>query len=299
MPLFYWVYGGCWGHVVKLMMVDVPTLLSFVFMLLSLGVIAGFLAGLLGVGGGMVLVPGLFYILSIMQERMGFDASYIMHICVGTSLAIIVPTGLASAWAHYKRGAVDLNLVRRIGVGIVFGVFLSTYVVGGFDGRTLKMIFAGALPIFAGLMIMGRGRFQSEGDVENLSPVRHGLAGVVIGALSTMIGIGGATLSVPYMSMNGVLMHRAIGTASALGLVIAVPASIGFMVIGWGQVNMPPFSLGYVNVMAWACVIPASVLVAPIGARVTHKIQVKPLRIGFAVFMVLVALNMWRKILMG
>ncbi len=278
---------------------EVSSLFPFVIMLLSLGVVAGFLAGLLGVGGGIVLVPGLFYILSIVQADMGFDPSYIMHICVGTSLAIIVPTGLSSARAHYRRDAVDFDLVRRIGVGIVIGVLFATYVVGGFDGRTLKMIFAGALPIFAALMVMGRAIFQTDGARESASPVRHGLAGVLIGTLSTMIGIGGATLSVPYMSMSGVKMHRAVGTASALGLVIAVPASVGFAVIGWGQANLPPLSIGYVNIMAWACVIPASVLVAPIGAMVAHKIQVKPLRIGFAVFMVLVSLNMWRKILMG
>jgi uncharacterized membrane protein YfcA len=273
--------------------------IPFVLMLLSLGVVAGFLAGLLGVGGGIVLVPGLFYILSLAQEQMGFDPSHIMHICVGTSLAIIVPTGFSSARAHHKRGAVDFGLVRRIGAGIVLGVIFATYVANGLEGATLKMIFASALPVFAALMIIGKKKFENTDEKAKPTEIQNRIAGVVIGLLSSLIGIGGATLSVPYMSMNGVPMHRAVGTASALGLVISIPASIGFMVIGYGQMNLPPFSIGYVNIMAWACVIPVSVLIAPLGARVAHQIQVRPLRIGFAVFMVLVALNMWRKILMG
>ena len=114
-----------------------------------------------------------------------------------------------------------------------------------------------------------------------------------------MIGIGGATLSVPYMSMHGIKMHRAVGTASALGLVISIPATIGFMIIGWNLDNLPPFSLGYVNALAWICIIPVSVMIAPLGAKAAHKISVRRLKITFAIFMIVVALNMWRKILMG
>ncbi len=273
--------------------------IPFVLMLFALGSVAGFLAGLLGVGGGIVLVPGLFFILSLAQEQMGFDPAHIMHICVGTSLAIIVPTGFSSARAHHKRGAVDFGLVRRIGAGVVVGVILATYVANGLEGRTLKMIFASALPVFAVLMMVGKKKFVSGAEATKPANVQNRIAGVFIGLVSSLIGIGGATLSVPYMSINGVTMHRAVGTASALGLVISIPATIGFMVIGYNQMNLPPLSIGYVNVLAWVCVIPVSVLMAPLGARVAHNIQVKPLRIGFAVFMILVALNMWRKILMG
>lgn len=278
---------------------DFIVFIPFVLMLFALGSVAGFLAGLLGVGGGIVLVPGLFYILSLAQVQMGFDPSHIMHICVGTSLAIIVPTGFSSARAHHKRGAVDFGLVRRIGAGVVIGVIFATYVANGLEGRTLKMIFASALPVFAALMIIGKKKFEGTQEQAQPAQIQSRIAGVFIGLVSSLIGIGGATLSVPYMSMNGVPMHRAVGTASALGLVISIPASIGFMVIGYGQMNLPPLSVGYVNILAWACVIPVSVLIAPLGAKVAHNIQVKPLRIGFAVFMILVALNMWRKILMG
>lgn len=284
-------------------MSNIIDLLPFIFMLLSLGVVAGFLAGLLGVGGGIVLVPGLYYVFMSVQGQTGFDQSLLMHVCVGTSLAIIVPTGFSSALAHHKRGAVDFYLVRAIGAGVILGVIWATYIVRGLEGQVLKMIFASALPLFAALMIFGK-RWNKGAHVgEDKGVERANLAdrsvGFVIGLLSSLIGIGGATLSVPYMSMRGVAMHRAVGTASALGLVISVPAACGFMLVGLGREGLPIYSVGYVNILAWVCVIPASILIAPLGAKFAHQIAVRPLRIGFACFMVLVSLNMWRSILVG
>lgn len=273
-------------------------LMPFVLMLLLLGCVAGFMAGLLGVGGGIVLVPGIYSILMWLQPSMGFDHAYIMHISVGTSLAVIVPTGFSSARAHYRKGGVDFEKVFQLGVGVVIGVVLATWIAKGLAGTTLQMIFACAIVVLAAIMVMGKKRFQSD-VVAEPGRVKNGIAGVFIGGISTLIGIGGATLSVPYMSLHGTSIHRAIGTASALGLVISIPATIGFVLIGWGQVNLPPFSLGYVNIVAWACIIPMSVSIAPLGARAAHKVSVGKLRLGFAVFMVLVVINMWRKIIMG
>lgn len=273
-------------------------ILMLVLWLAGLGIVAGFLAGLLGIGGGIVLVPGIYYVLSALQDEMGYDPSYLMHISVGTSLAIIVPTGLSSARSHHLKNSVDFSLVQKIGAGIVLGVVFSSWIAKDLESETMKMIFATAILILAAIMFLGRARFQSDKEGKPTQPYTT-FAGLVIGAVSTLIGIGGATLSVPYMSMNGVPMRRAVGTASALGLVIAVPATIGFMVIGWAQPNLPPFSLGYVNGVAWICIIPLSVAVAPLGARYAHKISVRRLKMVFALFMVCVALNMWRKILMG
>lgn len=273
------------------------TYLPVIVMLACLGGVAGFLAGLLGVGGGIVLVPGLYFVFHSLQSHMGFDPAYLMHISVGTSLAIIVPTGLSSALSHKRKGSVDFILVRNIGIGVVFGVVLATWIARGLDEAAMKMIFASAILVLAGIMMVNPSRFKLSGH-EPKQPFTT-IAGGIIGTLSTLIGIGGATLSVPYMSLHGVSMHRAVGTASALGLVIAVPAALGFAFIGWGLDNLPPFSIGYVNVLAWACIIPVSVSVAPLGASVAHRISVKRLKMIFAIFMVLVALNMWRKILMG
>lgn len=273
-------------------------ILPLILLLICLGGVAGFLAGLLGVGGGIVLVPGLFYLFESMQSDFGFDSSYLMHLSVATSLAIIVPTGFSSARSHFKRESVDFALVRGIGLGIVVGVVLASWIASGLDAQSMKIIFATAIMILAVVMIVGRSRFAREEQVP-FTFWESSFSGIVIGCISALIGIGGATLSVPYMSMKGVKMHRAVGTASALGLVIAVPATISYMVIGWHIENLPPYSIGYVNILAWACIIPVSVAVAPLGAKAAHMVSVKKLKITFAIFMVLVALNMWRKVLMG
>ncbi len=271
---------------------------SLIFLLLFLGSVAGILAGLLGIGGGIILVPGLYYIFSSMQDEIGIDSAYLMHLSVGTSLAIIVPTGLSSAFAHYKKGGVDFNLVKLIGLGVVIGVIVASLTAKGLSGKSMQMIFATVICVLALIMIAGRSLFQPKEEYV-INKLGASIAGVIIGFISTLIGIGGATLSVPYMAMNGVPMRRAIGSASALGLVIAVPAAFGFMIIGWGLEGLPPYSLGYVNFLAWICVIPAGVIAAPFGAKLTHKISVKRMKLVFAIFMILVALNMWRKILIG
>lgn len=262
-----------------------------IMMLAALGSVAGFMAGLLGVGGGIILVPGLFYAFTFL----GFESDYLMHVAVGTSLAIIVPTGFSSARAHWKRGAVDVDLVKQIGIGIVIGVVLGTVLADILPGEKLKIIFATALLFFAAMLLIDPKRFTIWQHVP--TQPWPGFAGSVIGTVSTLIGIGGATLSVPFMSMCKVPIHRAIGTASALGLVISVPAAIGFALIGIVEEGRPPFSIGFVNILAWGMVIPMSVMVAPLGAWSAHKLPVDTLRKGFAVFMVVVSVRMWVGIL--
>lgn len=261
-----------------------------------LGCFAGFLAGLLGVGGGIILVPGLYLIFEGLSEKFGFSTENLMHVCVGTSLAIIIPTGWSSARAHKKRGAVDHELVKKLGVGIVIGVVSATAVASDLSSDTLKMIFATAMLFLAGIMMADHQKYKL-GDTLPKQPYT-GLAGYVIGVMSALIGIGGATLSVPYMSLYGVPIHRAVGSASALGLVISIPAALGYVYIGFSKEGLPPFSIGYVNLLAWLCVIPSSMLLAPVGAKTAHNVSVKRLKIIFAIFIVIVALNMWRKILM-
>lgn len=254
--------------------------------LAALGVLAGFLAGLLGIGGGIVLVPGLYYIFT----TLGFDPAFMMHMAVGTSLAVIVPTGLSSARAHWRREAVDLSLVLRLGAGVVIGVALGTLAADQLSGVLLKAVFAFAIMGLAGVMVSNPARYTIWDAVPGQPWA--GLAGIFIGGLSTLLGIGGATISVPYMSMHKVPIRRAVGTAAALGLVVAVPGMLGFMLIGLDAGGLPPFSLGYINGLAWAVIVPFSVLAAPLGAKVAHALPVEYLRRVFAVFMILVAARM-------
>lgn len=257
----------------------------------TLGAAAGFMAGLLGVGGGIILVPGLYFLLAFL----GYESDVLMHVAVGTSLAIIVPTGFSSARSHWKKGSVDMSLVKNIGIGIVIGVVVGTITADILPGQTLKMIFASALIVLCGLMFVNPQKFSLFPKVPP-QPF-SGLVGGVIGSLSTLIGIGGASISVPFMSMCKVPIRKAIGSASAMGLVISVPAALGFIVIGLEEAGRPPLSLGFVNMPAWALIIPISVMIAPLGAKAAHKISVEKLRKVFAVFMVIVALRMWHSLL--
>lgn len=272
---------------------DISSFLIWLPLFLSLGAAAGFLAGLLGVGGGIVLVPGIFYILT----SAGLPPDHMMHVAVGTSLAVIILTGISSARAHWKRQAVRIDILQRMWVGILCGVGIGTFAASHMNGESMKMVFALALLFLAAVMTIDPTKFSIADDVPK-RPWSEAM-GSLIGLLSTLMGIGGATISVPYMTLCRVIIHQAVGTASALGLIISIPAAIGFVVIGWHQPNLPPFSIGYINLPAWAMIVPSSVLAAPWGARVAHSVSVKRLRVTFAVFMVIVAVKMLHGVLHG
>lgn len=259
---------------------DYHSLLTMVPFFIGLGTLVGFLAGLLGVGGGVLLVPGLFYGMS----AMGFDPADLMHMAVGTSLAVILPTGLSSARAHWRRGGVRVDLLKKFAPGIVAGVVIGTFVAKYVSSEELKAIFACMLAVLAVVMNIDASRYAL-GDGLPAQPW-PGIAGGAIGFLATMMGIGGATITIPYMTLYRVPIAQAVGTASAMGIVIAMLAVIGFLSIGAGHAGaLPPFSFGYINVLAWVLIVPASVLMAPLGAHYAHKLPVKTLRLVFSVFL--------------
>lgn len=260
-----------------------PVLIS---LLVFLGLFSGFVAGLLGVGGGLILVPGFLYIF----RALGYEADSIMHVALGTSMATIIFTGLSSAYAHHKRGGVRFDLVRSIGPGIVVGVGAGTYIAGMLSGAVLMLLFAFALFLFAAVMSLPP-KTVPHAFAGPKQPAAS-IGGFVIGVVSALMGIGGATLNVPFMTMNGVNIHQAVGSASAMGILIAVPGTIGFILIGLGEPGLPPFSLGFVNWMALLAVAPLSILAAPWGAHLAHKLPVKRLRAVFAVFILIVAVEM-------
>lgn len=260
--------------------------------LVGLGCLGGFLAGLLGVGGGIVLVPGLLYIF----HWLGMPEDHLMHVCVGTSLAIIVPTGFSSAFAHHRRGNVDVPNMKAMGIGIVLGVGAGTVLADNLSSQALQYIFAVAIVLLAAIMVIS---LRKDIVLRPSMPPQPwtSVAGAFTGLVSTLVGIGGATLNVPFMTMCKVPIHKAIGTASALGLFISIPAAIGFIWIGWGEAGRPPYSLGFVNIPAFLVIIPASVLVAKLGAHVAHKASVPLMRKVFAVFLVLVSIKLWSDLL--
>lgn len=268
-------------------------LMDWVFLvgvMLALAGIAGFLGGLLGIGGGLVLVPGLFFTFT----SLGFDNPNIMHLAIGTSLATIVATGLSAARSHHKRGNVRFDLLKTIGLGMVIGVMFGTIIASQVSGEWLKIFFAVILVLLAGLMRIKPEKLKKTYEIPQKP--WPSVAGVGVGVISSLMGIGGAALNVPYMAIHNVRIHQAIGTAAALGLLVAMPGAIGFILIGLlsdaNGASMPPYSFGYVNLLALAVIVPVTVMMAPLGVRVGHKLSIKRMRRVFSIFLIIIALRM-------
>jgi uncharacterized membrane protein YfcA len=250
------------------------------------GLLAGFVAGLLGVGGGIVIVPVLDTVLATLDV----DPSLRMKVAVASSLATIVATSWSSARSHTSHGAVDFDLLKSWGPMIFVGVVLGTYLAGIVDARVLKLVFATvALLVAANMFLRSKSQKLADG-FPNM--IVKGALGVVVGTVSAMMGVGGGTLGVAILTAFGWDIRRAVGTASAIGFIIAVPATIGFMIAGWGIPGLPPGSLGFVNLIAVAAIIPLSILTAPYGARIAHTIPRQYLAYGFGIFLVATAIKM-------
>ena len=266
-------------------------LLPKVVALLFTGALAGTLAGLLGVGGGIVIVPVLFYLFGVLE----LAPQSAMHVAVGTSLATIIPTSIASMRAHFRRGSIDTDLLKVWGVAAFLGAMLGAVISGYVKGTVLTAVFA----VIAGLVAVNMATPNGLRVADSLPGNRFGsgLLGFVIGTFSVMMGIGGGTLSVPVLSAFNFPIHRAVGTASALGLAIGLPGAIGFVIAGWGIADVPPLSIGYVNLVGFALIFPMSVLMAPVGARLAHALSRIWLRRAFALFLGVTSVRMFVKLM--
>ena len=252
---------------------------------------SGFLAGMLGVGGGIVVVPALFHVLAALDVPLDLR----MHVAVGTSLGSIVPTSIISLRAHNKRGAVDWVLLRQWAPWVAVGVILGSIIASDVRGATLTLIFAIMSLLVASYLAIGRADFHITDKLPG-TPFRQAIC-LFIGGVSAMMGIGGGSLSVPAMTLCSYPIRRAVGTASAIGLIIAVPGTITFMVTGFGEAGLPLASVGYVNLVAVAALVPSSLIFAPIGAKVAHTIPQIVLRRCFAGFLLLTSLRMFYSLL--
>lgn len=263
----------------------IPLLIALV----AVGGIAGVVGGLLGVGGGIVLVPAFFYLFN----ALGYSDGQIMQICVATSLATIVVTSIRSVMAHHRKGAVDWAVLKSWGPWLVISSAAGVWVAARVSSEALQAVF-GAMAGLAGLwMAFGRDTARL-GDAMPAGPLRALLAGAT-GFLSALMGIGGGTFGVPLMTLFAMPIHRAVATASGFGILIAVPAVLGFLLV---QVaDAPPYTIGAVNLPAFLLVIGTTLITTPWGVRLAHAMNPKPLKRAFAVFLVLVALNMLRKVL--
>lgn len=262
-------------------------------MLLVIGAFAGVLAGLLGVGGGIVLVPAFFYAFS----ALGYDSPQLMQMCLGTSLATIIVTSIRSGLAHHKKGAVDVEILKTWAPGIVLGAIIGVSVATALRSTVLQGIFGILAMIVGAYMAFGNAAWRL-GPQMPAGPMRLFLS-PLLGFLSVLMGIGGGSFGVPTMSLYGVAIHRAVATAAGFGVIIAVPSVIGFLLADLSAVPRPPFTIGAVNFVAFALVIAMTLLTAPYGAALAHRMDPKPLKRVFGIFLILVALNMLRKAWLG
>jgi uncharacterized membrane protein YfcA len=255
--------------------------------MLATGCVAGTLAGLFGIGGGIVIVP----VLETVLGTLGVDPSIRMHVAVATSLATIIPTSISSALAHHRHQAVDVDIVKRWTIWVLIGSVLGAYLASQLHSNVLAIIFA-TLALFVAIKMV---LFPNIRNLTNEIPsnVWVPIIPTAIGGLSSMMGIGGGTFSVMTLTIFGEPIHKAVGTAALFGLVISLPGTIGFIVTGLGDTRLPPGTLGYVSLIGFALIAPATVLTAPLGARIAHAFPAKKLSMLFGAFLLIAAARLY------
>lgn len=249
------------------------------------GAFVGVLAGLFGVGGGLVIVPLLVFIF----QGKGIAPEFIIHLAIGTSLATIMVTSLSSVRAHHQHGAVLWLVFRKLTPGIVAGTLLGSYIVDQLPNTTLRIIFG----VFE-LLVAAQMGFGIKASPHRQLPGWAGMSivGIIIGKVSAIIGIGGGTLSVPFLVWCNVGMRQAVATSAACGLPIAVAGTVGFIITGWNAAQLPAWSTGYIYWPAFAGIAAASVLFAPLGAKLAHTLPADKLKRYFAIFLAFLGLRM-------
>ncbi len=252
---------------------------------LAIGAFAGMVAGLLGVGGGLVIVPAL----ALLFARAGMAPALIMHLAIGTSLATIAVTSLSSLWAHARRGAVRWDVVLALAPGIVLGALAGAAAAARLPSAGLRVafgLFELAVALQMALELMASPHRRLPGTIGMTA------AGLVIGFASALLGIGGGTLTVPFLVWGNVTMRQAVATSAACGLPIAVAGALGFLAGGWAAQDLPPGATGFLYWPAFAGIAAASLATAPIGAWLAHRLPTRTLRRVFAAFLALLGVRM-------
>lgn len=254
--------------------------------LAAAGVVSGLLAGLFGVGGGAVMVPVLYQLFGFI----GVPPDLKMQLAVGTSLAVIVPTSIRSFLAHRARGAVDEELLRAWALPVVGGVLAGAWLASFAPPAVFKLVFVFVAWATAAKLFAGRTSWRIADDIP-CEPGRT-IIGVITGLLSALMGIGGGSIVNLVMSFCNRPIHQSVATASGVGVLISIPGAIGYMAAGWSQHGaLPPLSIGFVSLIGAALIMPTSVWVAPIGARLAHRLPKRQLEIAFAAFLALMGLR--------
>jgi len=271
---------------------DISQILNLLIVLSLAACIAGFMAGLLGVGGGLVMVPALYYAFSVLN----FEIETKMHLALGTSLAIIIPTSIMSTRVHMKYNAVDFGLIKSFGIYIIIGVLLGTLLASKLKTAGLILFFS-IFAFLVGLFFIFL-KNKLEETEKNISKILKIIIGNLIGFISVPLGIGGGSLSVPFMRLFGYDMRKSIGTSAAIGIVIAITGTFSMISSGalFAKVKSP-MSFGYFNLPGFLIFVPITMLVAPLGAKVVHKISRSLISKVFGVYLILISIKSFQEYL--
>lgn len=264
---------------------DLPLgeLAVFALAIAASGVVSGLMAGVFGIGGGAVLVPVFYQVFGLL----GVEEAVRMHLSVGSSLAIIIPTSLRSFTSHRARGAVDMDLLRSFYVPVPVGVVLASLTAALISSEGLRIIFAVITLLVAFRLLFNRESWRIGSEIPG-NPAR-GIIGVLIGYFSTLMGVGGGVMNNTFMTLYGRPMHQAVATSSGVGVMIAIPGTLGYIWAGWGAPSLPVASTGYVNWIAVALIIPIALIVTPWGVRLAHALSRRQLEVAFGLFCVFVS----------
>lgn len=256
------------------------------------GTLTGIFAGLLGIGGAAISVPVMYEVF----KALGVADEVRMQLCVGTALALIVPTSIRSYFAHKAKGAVDDKVLRIWALPIIGGVGIGSFIAYFASSTFFKLLFVVFATLMALKLLFGRENWRIAGQLPGTALTA--VVGVAIGVISALMGIGGGAYSAMFLTLYGVSIHRAVATSSGVGVLISLPGMIGYMIAGWPQqALMPPLSVGYVSFLAVALFAPTSVLAAPYGAKLAHSWPRRRLEIAFAVFLLIVAVRFFASLM--
>ena len=257
-------------------------ILFFLLIMSVTAIFAGFFAGFFGIGGGIITVPCLFYIFG----AIGMDKSFIMHLAVGTSFAIIVPTAIMSVYTHYKHKAVDFSVIRNYGIFVVAGVIIGTFFAASMQTKSLVLFFSIVMYLLALNLIFLKEKVKMR---LKFSLLQRSALGLIVGFVSSLMGIGGAIMNVPILKFVGYTINKAIGSAASIGFFISVFGCLGFLITGiLIKINMP-FSVGFINVPAFLIFIPITILMARVGATTVHKMKREIITRLFGFFLIIIA----------
>ncbi len=264
--------------------IPVADLIPLIAALLVAGLITGLLAGMFGVGGGAVIVPVLYEIFGFLNV----PDEVRTHLCVGTSLAIIIPTSIQSFRAHYAKGKVLMDVLKLWAVPVVLSVIAGGVIAAYAPALVLKLVFIVVAGTNAIKLLSGRDDWRISPELPGTLGMRA--YGVLIGLASSLMGIGGGAISNMILSLHGKPIHNAVATSSGLGILISIPGALAYIIAGWPKIALlPPLSLGFVSILGFALIAPTSTLVAPFGARLAHAMPKRRLEIAFGVFLLLVS----------